>query len=70
MSNRPHIIIDGYNYILRHSNIDSSKEDALWNAREQLIHRMIAFLGQKQILISIVFDGKDIKWMRISHSRK
>ncbi len=61
MSNRPHFIIDGYNYILRHSHIDMSEEHALWDAREQLIRQMIAYLGQKPIRITIVFDGQDLK---------
>lgn len=61
MPNRLHFIIDGYNYILRHSHIDMSEEHALWDAREQLIHQMIAYLGQRQIRITIVFDGQDLK---------
>jgi predicted RNA-binding protein with PIN domain len=61
MSSRPHFIIDGYNYILRHFYIDMSEEHALWDAREQLIHQMIAYLGQQQIRITIVFDGQDLK---------
>ncbi len=59
--NRPHIIIDGYNYILRQSHIDMSQEHALWDAREKLIHQMIGYLGQKRIRITIVFDGQDLK---------
>ena len=58
---RPHIIIDGYNFILRQSHIDMSQEHALWDAREKLIRQMIAYLGQKRLHITIVFDGQDIK---------
>lgn len=61
MRNHPHIIIDGYNYILRQFHIDFGREYALWDAREKLIHQMIAYLGQKQLRITIVFDGQDIK---------
>lgn len=58
---RPHIIIDGYNYILRQTSIDPAQEHALWDAREKLIHQMIAYLGQKRLRITIVFDGQDVK---------
>ncbi|MBN1481979.1 hypothetical protein EH223_06610 [candidate division KSB1 bacterium] len=61
MRNRPQIIIDGYNYILRQDRIDFDQEYALWDAREKLIHQMIAYLGQKQLRITIVFDGQDLK---------
>lgn len=61
MTNRPHIIIDGYNYILRQFNVDFSQEYALWDAREELIRRMISYLGQKRLKITIVFDGQDVK---------
>jgi predicted RNA-binding protein with PIN domain len=61
MSDRPHYIIDGYNYIMRFSPIDFSQEHALWDAREKLVHQMVAYLGQKKIRITIVFDGQDVK---------
>ena len=61
MTKRPHIIVDGYNYILRQFDIDFSQEHALWDAREELIHRMISYLGQKRLKITIVFDGQDVK---------
>jgi predicted RNA-binding protein with PIN domain len=67
MPNRPHYIIDGYNYILRHFHINFDEEDALWRAREQFIHQMIAFLGQKQIRITTVFDGQDLKGITDTH---
>ncbi|RQW10466.1 hypothetical protein EH222_02340 [candidate division KSB1 bacterium] len=57
----PIYIIDGYNYILRLWRIDRSQEHALWEARERLIHQMIAYLGQKKMRIHIVFDGQDVK---------
>lgn len=61
MTNRPHIIVDGYNYILRQYCIDFSQEHALWDAREELIHRMVSYLGQKRTKITIVFDGQDVQ---------
>ena len=61
MSQHLHYIIDGYNYILRLFHIDFSHEHALWDAREKLIHQMIAYLGQKKLHITIVFDGQDIR---------
>jgi predicted RNA-binding protein with PIN domain len=61
MADFPHIIIDGYNYILRLSQIDPTQEDALFEARERMIRQMAAFLGQKRRCITIVFDGQDIK---------
>ena len=67
MSDRLHYIIDGYNYILRHFHINFDEEDALWRAREQLIHQMITFLGQKKIRITVVFDGQDLKGITDIH---
>ena len=64
---RPHLIIDGYNFILRRHDVDSSDEHALWDARERLVHQMIAYLGQKKMLITIVFDGQDIKGILQKH---
>lgn len=61
MTNSPHIIIDGYNYILRLSHVDPTQEDALFDARERMIRQMAAFMGQKRRRITIVFDGQDIK---------
>ncbi len=60
-SNLPHIIIDGYNFILRMYRINWENESALWHAREDLIRKSIAFRGNKRIKITIVFDGQDIK---------
>jgi predicted RNA-binding protein with PIN domain len=67
MAERPHIIIDGYNFVLRQYSIDFTNEHALWDAREKLVHQMIAYLGQKQIRITIVFDGQDLKGISEKH---
>lgn len=67
MKDKHHIIIDGYNYILRSEQLDPDNENALWEARERLIHRMINYLGNKKILITIVFDGQDIKGIGKRH---
>lgn len=56
-----HIIVDGYNFILRTSKIDPADDEALWKAREKLIHQLIAFRGNKKLQITIVFDGQDVK---------
>ncbi|MDZ7314790.1 MAG: NYN domain-containing protein [candidate division KSB1 bacterium] len=60
-TDQPHWIIDGYNYILRTEKIDFDSEDALLDARERLVRRLIAFRGQKRQCITIVFDGRDLK---------
>lgn len=57
----PHYIVDGYNFILRRRRIDHQQEHALWDAREELIRQLVVFRGQKNILISVVFDGQDLK---------
>lgn len=56
-----HIIVDGYNFILRTGKIDPADDEALWKAREKLIHQLIAFRGNKKLQITIVFDGQDVK---------
>lgn len=61
MADLPHIIIDGYNYILRTVRIDSSQEHALWDARERLVRQVIAYRGQRRLVVTIVFDGVDLK---------
>ena len=58
---KQHIIVDGYNFILRTSRIDPSDDEALWRAREKLIHQLVAYRGNKQLQITIVFDGQDVK---------
>lgn len=58
---KQHIIVDGYNFILRTGRIDPSDDEALWRAREDLIHQLIAYRGNKQLQITIVFDGQDVK---------
>jgi len=61
MAEKPHIIIDGYNYILRTEKINFRNEHALWDARERFIRQIIAWRGMKNIRVSIVFDGQDLK---------
>jgi len=61
------IIVDGYNYILRQKFIPHDNENALWGAREELIRQLIAFRGNKQIKITIVFDGQDLKGLTKTH---
>lgn len=61
MTDSPNIIVDGYNYILRTGRIDMSQEHALWDARERLIRQLIGYRGQRQIAVTIVFDGLDLK---------
>ena len=61
MAPRQHIIIDGYNYILRFHDIRPGEENALFEARERFIHKIISFRGNKTLDITIVFDGQDIK---------
>lgn len=63
MQDIPHLIVDGYNYILRRQTIPSDDDDALWRAREELIRKMIAYRGNKKIAVTIVFDGQDIRQM-------
>ncbi|NIA29092.1 MAG: hypothetical protein GWP06_04155 [Actinobacteria bacterium] len=58
---KQHIIVDGYNFILRTDRIDPSDDEALWRARERLIHQLVAYRGNKQLQITIVFDGQDVK---------
>ena len=67
MAERPHIIIDGYNFVLRRYSIDFSNEHALWDAREQLVHQVVGYLGQKLMRITIVFDGQDLKGISAKH---
>ena len=61
MADIHHIIIDGYNYILRLQKINHSDENALWSAREEFVRKVISFRGNKRKKITIVFDGQDIK---------
>ncbi len=56
-----HIIVDGYNFILRTGRVDPADDEALFNAREKLIHQLIAFRGNKKLKITTVFDGQDVK---------
>ncbi|MBN2412774.1 NYN domain-containing protein [candidate division KSB1 bacterium] len=61
------IIVDGYNYILRQKFITDDDKNSLWHAREELIRQLIAFRGNKQINITIVFDGQDLKGLTKAH---
>ncbi len=67
---KPHIIIDGYNFIMRLYKIDWDQDDALLEARERLIHQLIAYRGNKQMEITIVFDGQDVKGIMKKHRPK
>ena len=61
MKYQQHIIIDGYNYIFRRNPAIIGDHESLWRAREELVSQIIAYRGNKQIQISIVFDGQDLK---------
>ncbi|MDZ7724348.1 MAG: NYN domain-containing protein [candidate division KSB1 bacterium] len=67
MAPRKKIIIDGYNFILRFHDITPGQDDALYIAREQFIHKVISFRGNKAMDIIIVFDGQDIKGLSKQH---
>ena len=67
MTPRKKIIIDGYNFILRFHEIAPGQEDALFIAREQFIHKVISYRGNKVMDIVIVFDGQDIKGLSRQH---
>ncbi len=59
MSNRPVLIVDGYNYILRLKSVPRDNDKALWQAREEFIRQMSAYRAGKKLLVIIVFDGQD-----------
>ncbi len=61
------IIVDGYNYILQQKFIPHDDENSLWQTREDFIRQLIAFRGNKQINITIVFDGQDLKGLIKKH---
>ncbi len=55
----PHIIVDGYNLILRTERLDLKQEQALFDARRRLVMRLGAFNSGKRQRITVVFDGAD-----------
>ena len=57
--NFPLLIIDGYNVILRRGLLDEKGgEFALEQARENLLTDLIAYRGDKNIRIQVIFDGQ------------
>lgn len=54
-----HLIIDGYNVILRIKKV-SLDENALSIARQELFHKLQAFRGTKNLQMTLVFDGQQI----------
>jgi len=61
MSSTPHIIVDGYNFILRTKSLSVKDENALQAAREALVARLEAYRSNKGIKVTVVFDGQDVK---------
>ncbi len=61
MSDRPHIIVDGYNLILRTKLVSTKDENALWAARDALLAQLEAYRSDKEIRITVVFDGQAVK---------
>ncbi|MBD3378045.1 hypothetical protein GF406_23650 [candidate division KSB1 bacterium] len=57
MNKHPQIIVDGYNMILRTQPKPFGDENDIWQARQALIDRLAAYKSQKNINITIVFDG-------------
>jgi predicted RNA-binding protein with PIN domain len=60
MPDAPHIIVDGYNVLLRTRCISPNDENALSIAREELIARLEGYRSNKGIKITVVFDGQDV----------
>jgi len=54
------IIIDAYNLIHRSSDLKKTLNVSLEQAREQLLHKLIAFKKGKKIKITVVFDGSQV----------
>ena len=57
MGSNAQIIIDGYNFILRTCSINQADENALFNAREELVRSLASYSGTKRTRITVVFDG-------------
>ena len=51
------IIIDGYNLLFVSSNFSARQEELLENARNRLIEKLHQYKRERNISISIVFDG-------------
>lgn len=51
------IIIDAYNLIHRASDLRKLLETGLENSREQLLYKLSVYRQNKQIKITVVFDG-------------
>ena len=58
MQNRHHIIVDGYNMILRGMGITAGNESRLEQARQKLVGQLSGYRVGKNIAITIVFDGQ------------
>ena len=58
MGGKAHIIIDGYNFILRTRHVDQQNANALENARNELLSKLSSYKGSKQVKITVVFDGQ------------
>ena len=58
MSDKAHIIIDGYNFILRTGHVDQQNINALESARHELITKLSSYKASKQVKITVVFDGQ------------
>ena len=67
MSNTPHIIVDGYNFILRTKLVSTKDENALWAARDALVAQLEAYRSDKGVKVTIVFDGQDVKLLNQPH---
>jgi uncharacterized protein len=55
----PYLVIDGYNVILRPSGVKPGT--ALWQARRDLINKLISFSAKRQMQVVIIFDGQNEK---------
>jgi predicted RNA-binding protein with PIN domain len=59
MSDRHHIVVDGYNLILRGYGISAQNdESSLEQARQRLLHQLDRYRAGKNILVTVVFDGQ------------
>jgi len=53
----PKVIIDGYNLLHASPNMSVRREELLENARNRLIEKLSNYKRQKNVSISIIFDG-------------
>lgn len=58
MGSRAHIIIDGYNFILRTQHVNRNDENALEKARDLLLGKLLSYKAAKAQKITVVFDGQ------------